>query len=359
MAKGHFAYLVMVRNPIHAAMLLRTLVVACLLSLSGLVAAQGGAGGGIQTPAVTATTRIVTLSPSFPVDSLSIGIGSSNTPDRIEIRADTTDLPEQADWPVLTIGNLELTLSRSSSEWGESTFSASLDSGKTGALFFEEDQVLVSGVFDPATQMMEIFVNDCSLGVVSYAEQKSVTVDGLITGPVEVTTIPLVQSDSVPPSLPAANGSGGLALILQARFSKGPALIRDGGLLVSRQQVLDKIIARLGDRARDNSIQKAVFLDWETGDDDFDGTQAEAKKGAHAGPKKTWGAAKQCLKDGGILIINGNNGIYTDDAAYENLPANVTIVTMGDMLIGSKKSIAELFASGRWQMSDAGPVRVQ
>lgn len=345
----------MVRNPIFPIMLSRTSVVACLL---GLLTPLAGVSGGSHVGAEIPVACSETLFPSITPDALTIKLGTSDVLGRLEIRADTADLPDEADWNVLTFGGLGLTVNRVSSDGDEGTFSASLDSGKTGALFVGEAEIFVEAVFNPGAQTMEVFVNDCSVGVVSYAQQKAITIDGLVTGPVEVTTIPLAQPVSVPPSVSAAVGAGGLAVALQAHFSKGPAMIRDGGQWVSRQQVIDKVIARLGDRAHGSSMQNAVFLDWETGNDDFDGAKAEANQGARSGPKKTWAAAKKCLKAGGVLIINGNNGVYTDDDAFGNLPPDVTIATIGDAIIGSKKNVDALFASGRWKMTAEGPVKV-
>ena len=342
------------------AKLIRAVSAGCVLGvIAGLSTAQVVVSDYPEETSVSdVTTGVRILYPSTPADSLQIAIPSLQA---VQMLASASDLPGAGGWQAMVVGGASLTLSRLDLGEDAGGFGVSIDGGKTMDMVFFDASVVMDVEPDPKSQTLEITINDLPVGAISYAGAETMTLGGLASGIVDIYTWAL---ENTPEANPSAMGvaSGFTVPVAESlkdmRLSRGADLVWSNGQQIPAQQVWDAAVAQLGDRAQRLALKDTVFLDWENGDDAFDGSSVDGKVSRAKGPKKTWAAAKRALKAGGILVIHGNNGIYADPSPFTDVPADVTIIPVGDMMIGTQGDIDALFAQGRWKMTPSGPVSV-
>jgi hypothetical protein len=267
------------------------------------------------------------------------------------LRAQACDLPgDGTGWPVLSIGDEVLSFIYQA----EAGFIVSWVAFSARQEFLPGEEIEILTELHEETHTVAIYVNERLIGILPYDGSLPFAATGLAAGEVELEGVSLgiVSPSLVALPAPPENRSP----LGTRRLANGDRLIRAGGKLISRQQAWQDALAALEAAGLRLPAQNPVFLDWEAGDDRFDGTSEIGNRLTNKGPKKTWAAAKAALKAGGIFVINGNNGIYTDDDPYAGLPSDVTIIALGDMLVGTPATVSELFTSGRWRMTEQGPL---
>lgn len=213
------------------------------------------------------------------------------------------------------------------------------DAEQTGYYSIEEQVELVA---EPGlgSDTFNLYVdgNNSGLKVAGLPVLLSVTSSSSALGD---ALMPEISGDTsgtnAPPLLPPVGPDSPLG----HKLYDGSRLVVRNGSFVARQKVFDDSIQQFLLSNPEIAESDVTFVDWETGDDAFNGRSSEAKAHAHQGPKRTWRGALSGLKPNGVVVLFGGGPGYESHVSPEEMPSNVFIVCIGEVTFAPPASNLE------------------
>lgn len=300
-------------------------------------------------PAQSSADIPLSLLPQTSLD-LASALTSGHT---ILLTLSSNDLLVGEPWSALEADTASLSLLRTTDADTSLILVSTSDAAPT--VILADDLIEVSLVPTAASGTLKVSLNGQLAG--TFPLPPALTLHGLETGIVAIETASL-GLPSVPgrplldaPTPPAiSTREAALAEFDRLKTTKPGKWVLKDNTLVSVESLVNEKRALFA--ALMSSRSHCIFLDWELGDDTNDGLSGYSEDRNGHGPKKTWQAAMAAAPVGAVIVMTG--GVYSYDESQLTPPKDLTLISLGTVLMNPITKRDEMLASGLLKQGPAG-----